>query len=119
MDRVAADLLPTRALTDAERDSIQDILDGAYAWSRGEMPISAVMQLGIVEYDGRPSPAYSRWVAIGKTPHSDPRWQALHDMIDLVVRKQFIVTTQGVFTPVEITQHHHALTKLRDHPEAA
>lgn len=107
-----------RKLTEDELASIQDILDCAYAWSRNEMPLDAVMDLGIVLYDGHPSPAYSRWLAIGTTSRSDPRWAALVQMVDHMIRhdRNFVVTRQGVYQPLEMTMHHQSVAFVRAHP---
>ena len=121
MDAFVASTLPRdgdypRKLTEDELASIQDILDAAYAWSQGEMPLTAVWRLGIVEYEGVPSPRYTRWLATGTGSRTDPRWQALQKALDVVIRKHHIVTTQGVFQPVEMTEHHQSVEFVRANP---
>lgn len=107
-------LLPKRELTDDERESIQDCLDGAYAVKNKQLTLTEFMRLGIVEYQGHPSPRYTRWLATGLGSSSDPRWQALQKILDWTVRKQHIVTPQGVYQSDQISQHAESIRNLRN-----
>jgi hypothetical protein len=120
MDRVAADLLPKRELTEDERQSVEDVLDAALAVKNKQMTVTDFMRLGTaVDYQDRfmpdplPSPAYTRWLATGMGSRSDPRWQALQRILDWTVRKQHVVTHAGVMSSSEIHEHDEAIRVLR------
>jgi hypothetical protein len=101
---------PRHILADCE-----DILDAAAAWLSGTLPLTELMRLGTIEdHHGRPSPRYSRWVAMATAERSDPRRRALLAALDRVVAAQVIVTRQGVLTPDEMHQHDAAVRFVLD-----
>lgn len=110
---------PNRELTQEERESIEDVLDGALAVKNKQLTLTEFMRMGIVEYQDRhmpepmPSPRYTRWLATGMGAKSDPRWLALQKILDYTVRKQHIVTTAGVMDSFELHQHDEAIRRLR------
>lgn len=127
MDRLRDNLLPRRELTQEERESIEDCLDGALAVNNKQLSLTEFMRMGIVEYQDRhmpepvPSPRYTRWLATGLGSPSDPRWQALQRILDYTVDKQHVVTHQGVFQTSELHQHDAAIRFITQtaRPEAA
>lgn len=93
----------TRDLTDDEQGAVADILDAAAEWAAGRLPLHALSEVGKLpawNAAGRrcESAGYGRALALMSTPPSDPRWPALRDAIEELVRRQeVVVTTQGVF----------------------
>ena len=94
-------------LTFEDRVAIEDVLDAAAAWQRGEMPWHVAAAVGTLrDWRGEPLPSYSRHVAYRVTPRADARWQALDALIDVIIRAQgFMVTAHGLFTASEIRVH--------------
>jgi hypothetical protein len=114
--RAVAHTLPRNPRTDPDiAADCADILDAAAEWMAGTLPLDALMRLGTIEdHHGRPSPRYSRWVAMCTAERSDPRRRALLAALDRVVAAQVIVTRQGVLTPDEMHQHDAAVRFVRD-----
>jgi hypothetical protein len=104
-----ANALPPLAesLSFEDRVEIEDVLDAAAAWKRGEIPWTAAAGLGrMLDWRGQPNEAYTRYVAYRVTPRSDPRLADLDELIEVIIRAQgFVITRQGVFTPTEIRAH--------------
>lgn len=114
--RAVAHTLPRSPRTDPDiAADCEDILDAAAAWMAGDLPLTELMRLGTIEdHHGRPSPRYSRWVAMCTAERSDPRRRALLAALDRVVAAQVIVTRQGVLTNDEMHQHDEAVRFVRD-----
>jgi glutathione synthase/RimK-type ligase-like ATP-grasp enzyme len=91
-------------LTDEDVASIEDCLDAAAAWRRGELPWQAAANVGAVRTGrGEALPSYTRHIAVRITPKSDTRRADLLALIDVLVRAEgYVVTTNGVFRPEEI-----------------
>lgn len=110
-----------RQLEPWEQDTLADCLDAAAAWQAGELDLNTAAHVGAIEYQGpdddrpHPSPRYSRFLAITTTPRDDPRWAALDALIRTIVRKQMIVTTQGVYESSELHQHDRARQWIAQH----
>lgn len=110
---------PGRDLEAWERESIEDVLDGALAVRNKTLSLTEFMRMGIVEYQDRgmdrpmPSPRYTRWLATGLGSRTDPRWQALQKILDWTVRKQHIVTEFGVMSVDDMHLHDAAIRFLR------
>lgn len=89
-----------RALTPDEQAEVDAVLDAAAM----EHPNAATT--GALPWDGHPSPAYTRFVAVRVTPPSDPRRAALLTLINQrITRSGYIRTEQGVFTPDDLGEH--------------
>jgi len=129
MDRTASALTATftrmqpaegrRALEPWEADSLEDVLDAAAAWDAGQLDLNTAAKTGVIEYEGRPSPRYSRFIALTITPRDDPRWHALDRLICTIVGKQMIVTTQGVYDSADLHIHDQARAWIANHERAA
>lgn len=91
-------------ITEEDMAAIEDVLDAAASWKRGEMPWQAAAAIGALrDWQGAELPSYSRHVAMRVTPATDPRRADLMDLIDVLVRSQgYTVTRAGVFTKFEI-----------------
>ena len=114
--RAVAHTLPRTPRTDPDiAADCEDILDAAAEWLAGTLPLDALMRLGTIEdHHGRPSPRYSRWVAMCTAERSDPRRRALLAALDRVVAAQVIVTRQGIFEQFEMNQHDAAVRFVLD-----
>ncbi len=93
-------LLPgkgTRSLTRDEAASVEDILDAATEWQAGRLPLGELARIGSLAYGTRPSPGYSRFVAVYTTSRRDPRRAALQAAIEEMVRREgWVSTGQGL-----------------------
>lgn len=118
--RAVAHTLPRNLRTDPDiAADCADILDAAQEWQAGRMDLNALLHLGTIEdHHGRPSPKYSRWVAMCTAERSDPRRRALLAALDRVVAAQVVITKQGVFEPNETHQHDAAVRYVNDHDRA-
>ena len=125
--RAIAHTLPSTETNDPRIDrdprhimaDCEDILDAAAEWMAGRMDLNALLHLGTIEdHHGRPSPRYSRWVAMCTAERSDPRRRALLAALDRVVAAQVVITKQGVFEQYEIHQHDAAVRYVNDHDRA-
>lgn len=96
-----------RDLTAEDHASIADVLDAAADWRAGKLPWWEAAAVGVIPYDAgtgaRPSPGFTRTVALLRTDRGDPRRAALRALLDELVRQSgAVVTTHGVFTRQEI-----------------
>jgi hypothetical protein len=114
--RAVAHTLPRNPRTDPDiAADCEDILDASLAWMNGDLPLTELMRLGTIEdHHGRPSPRYSRWVAMCTAERSDPRRRALLAALDRVVAAQGVITRAGFFTPDETHQHDAAVRFVLD-----
>jgi hypothetical protein len=114
--RAVAHTLPRNPRTDPDiAADCEDILDASLAWMNGELPLTELMRLGTIEdHHGRPTPRYSRWVAMCTAERSDPRRRALLAALDRVVAAQVVITRQGVLTNDEMHQHDAAVRFVLD-----
>lgn len=105
MDRALPPL--ASALTFEDVVAVEDCLDAAAAWQRGEMPWHVAAGVGTIrDWRGQVSSPYSRYVAYRVTPPTDPRRQALAALIDVIVRQLgYRVTRQGVFIASEMREN--------------
>jgi hypothetical protein len=101
-----AHTLPRDLRTDPDiAADVADILDAALAWSRDELPLNALMQIGTIEdHRGNPSPRYSRWVAMCTAKTGDIRKLALLDALQIVVAAQGIITQCGFITQDDLME---------------
>lgn len=123
MDRVAADLLPKRQLTDAELDGLDQILHAASAWHSGEGSLDAVMRIAVIEnYDGRLSPGYSRFCAYWLArKHGDARHEALAAVMDHVNAVRMTWTRQGWYSREDLNilrETHHRVLDFQRYKQA-
>lgn len=110
-----ASLTPERTLTEEERESVEDVLFAAADWQAGELPITEAAKFGIVPWNGRPSPWYTRFVAIRTTPKGDPRRIALIAMCEKLDKLQGGVHTQfGRFGQGEVDRVNRETAYLLD-----
>lgn len=103
--RIAADR--HERLTDEQRVEVDDVLEAAAAYRRGELPLTEFANVGTIgrPVSGVPSAAYSRFVAVTSTPPSDERRADLLAAIDdLLAFQGFIVTKAGMFEPDELRE---------------
>ncbi len=113
--RALSQLLPER-FSEIDRGAIEDVLDAAREWDEGRMSLTVAATIATVEYQGNPSRSYARFVALLRTPRSDPRWHALNRMVDVLATSMYVKTTQGLFESWELHHHDRAVQYLRDHP---
>jgi hypothetical protein len=106
-----------RPLEPWESDTVQAVLDAAQEWADGHITLNDAAHCGILDYDGHPSPRYSRLVAITTTPRTDPRWPSLYELVCTITDAQYVVTKAGLFTRDELHQHDRARDWLRQHDE--
>lgn len=121
----AIDHLLPRVLTPEDRAVIEDILDMAAEWAAGRMRWQAVASAGTLDWNGAPSVAYARFVALRVTPRTiydedgniiggDHRWANLQALIDVLVRAEgFTVTRQGVYSSWELREHADAVERAK------
>ena len=97
---------PISGLTADDALAVEDVLDAAASWQRGEIPFPVAASIGaLVDWRGQPSPSYSRYVALHLAGLDDPRRAALRALLDVLVRAEgYVVTRQGVFSSWEIRQ---------------
>lgn len=93
-----------RPLTEDDMAVVEDVLDAADAWSRGELPWHVAAGVGtLVDWSGQPRPSYSRYVAYRVASRDDPRVQALGALIEVIITMSgYRITRQGVYTAAEI-----------------
>lgn len=111
-----------RKPTQDEQASIEDVLDAAEAYVRGEMPWWEAANIGPVEnVDWRTgeviaSTAYARFLAVALTHPVDPRRRSTVALCDRLVREQpsNVVTTHGVFEHQDLRD-----ITIKMHKEAA
>lgn len=111
MERAVSHLLPERLREYAP--DIEDVLDAAAEWQAGRLDLNTLLHLGTIPYQGRPSPRYSRFVAVATTSPSDPRRAALLAAIERVASTQGTFTHQGFFQAFELHQHDRAAEVVR------
>lgn len=110
----ALDHLLPRVLTPEDRAVIEDILDMAAEWAAGRMRWQAVASAGTLDWNGAPSVAYARFVALRVTPPSDPRRESLLALIDVLVRAEgFTISSQGVYSSWELREHADAVERAK------
>lgn len=103
-----------RILTPDEQAQVDAVLDAA------AMEHPDADTTGSLLWDGKPSPAYTRFVAVRVTPKSDPRRAALLTLINrLITESGYVRTEQGVFTPEDLGEHDVALhwRRTSDQPD--
>src|SRR5690349_25004185 len=61
---------------------IADVLDAAQMWADGRMSLTDAARFGTIEYHDQPSPRYSRYVAMVKTPLDHPQRPALVALVN-------------------------------------
>ena len=117
MDRAVSHLLPGKPRSDPEIVAECDlILEAAADWQAGILSLSEFMRLGaITDWNGRPNPKYTRWVAMCTASLLDPRRRALAAILDTVTKAQAIVTDQGVFTQDELNESNQHLIRAGLH----
>lgn len=105
MDQAVAHLLPSRSL--AAEQEIADVLDAATEWAQGRLPLGEAARVGTLAYgQGRPSPAYTRCVAMLRSPPSDPRRAHLLALVETLLGITHVIrTTQGLFDPPDLSEH--------------
>lgn len=94
-------------LTPEEQASVDDVLDAAVAFATGMLPFPEAASIGtLTDWQGNESPAYSRYVAMTRTPKNDPSRSDLMALIEQLVRAEgYVVTRQGVYQPWEIREN--------------
>ena len=94
-------------LTFEDQAAIEDVLDAAAAWQAGDMPWTQAASIGaLLDWRGEQSQSYSRYVALRVTPRTDPRWDALLALVNVIVQAMgYVATTQGLFTRAEIREN--------------
>lgn len=112
--------MSTRELSLDDQDMIVDTLDAAVEWQEGRMAWHDAARIGAIEFNGSPSAAYSRFLALTSTPKADPRWQALRALVDRLIRASgFVLTVQGTYSPQELGQHQAAVHVAQQDRRAA
>lgn len=90
-----------RVLTPDELAAIEAVLDAAATADPEE-----AATVGALIWDGKPSPPYTRFVAVRVTPPSDPRRAALRALINrLISAHGYVRTEQGTFSPADLGEH--------------
>lgn len=86
--RALTDLMPDggrRELSEEERFEVELVLEAAADWEAGLLPWQDAAKVGELRRGNRPSPGYTRFVAVHVTPRNDPRraaLQALQEHLD-------------------------------------
>lgn len=104
-----------RALTEDERQAIDDALDAAVAWEAGELPFEEAIRIGTVpNARGNPSPEWTRALAFRNVPASDPRKESLYRLSETGSRMAGkIETPHGWFTRQEWNENEFMVRRLR------
>lgn len=91
LNQFAADR--ARTLDDESKVEIHDVLDAAADFVAGLMPIHTFAKIGGIpsSTNGKPSPGYTRFMALMTTPTDDPRRAALLTAIDAVLSFQGVM----------------------------
>ena len=108
-------------LSDADKVEFDDVLDAATEFCAHRLPIHEFARIGGIasQATGRPSPGYTRFLALMTAPPTDPRRAALRQAINAVLVFQgLVVTTAGVWTPEDLGAE-NALGPIRVHPAKA
>jgi hypothetical protein len=71
----------SRTLSPEDSAIVDDLLDAADAWDRGALPWYEAAKVGEMTYRGVVMPGYTRYIALTRTPDTDPRKAALWRLI--------------------------------------
>lgn len=123
MPNPATPLLPgkgERTLTPDEQEAIEEVLDMATYWVANGGPTTTAAATGALCWNGKPSPGYTRFVALALTPKSDPRRADLERLRDrLISQSGYIRTEQGMFSAADLGEYDVALhwRRTADQPD--
>lgn len=108
-------------LTPDELDTINDVLDAAQAFADGALPFYEAAAIGtLADWRGVVSPAYTRYVAMTRTPKNDPRKGALLRLLDALVSAEgYVITRQGVYQRWEIRESDEQVAQVMAERPAA
>jgi hypothetical protein len=92
-----------RELTADEAYEVDLALEAAADWEAGLLPAHEAAKVGAMARGNRPSPAYTRFVAVQVTPRSDPRRAALQALQQHLDQLQGLtVTPTGTLTRTDL-----------------
>jgi hypothetical protein len=104
-----------------ERDSINDVLDAAQAFTEFRLPLGEALKVGeLATGDGfRSTAAFGRVRAVLAASFSDPRRRALLDLLDIVIAAQDgVQTNHGWFRHSDLAGT-NVVIRNRPKPQAA
>lgn len=112
---------PAREIPEPYREAVEDVLDAAAEWARGDLPWTVAAGIGAVDLETPAGPIrrgspYTRALAIHLTDRSDPRWRVLHEFCThIVTMTGYTITSFGVFDAYELHQHDASARYVREH----
>jgi hypothetical protein len=90
-------------VTAEEWPMIEEVLELATAWADGEVDLLDAARVGRMAWKGRPSPGYTRAMAMAMAEPGDPRREDLKLLVDrLLTMKGSVITDFGVFGKSEL-----------------
>lgn len=92
------DLMPKRVLDPWELQDLRDVIEAAAEWAAGRLPLGEFARIGHIEWQGRPSAAYTRYLALTTVgPHS-AAGQLLRRAIEALVAadRRIRITAMGI-----------------------